>query len=146
MKRNHKQKSGFWGHADDVLGYADAYLDIRLQVCSISPQHKAAYSACCYHASVSDYLCSGCGHYDGPKRQCFMRELLFPSRLPLLFLPIFVFIDLILWLHADRLYKFSSNVLIILTVHLAAWLSDQFVGSNVNHKKITISLIVCMQF
>lgn len=43
------------------------HLYIRLQVCSISPQHKAVYSACCYHVSVSDYICSSCGHYDWPK-------------------------------------------------------------------------------
>lgn len=75
-----------------------------------------------------------------------MQELLFLSCLPLLFLPIFVFINIIVWLNVDHLYKYNYNVLMILTTHLAVWLSDQFVGSSVNHKKTTIFLIVCVQF
>lgn len=39
-----------------------------------------------------------------------MQELLLLSCFPLQFLPIFVFIDLILWLDAEDLYNFNYNV------------------------------------
>lgn len=88
--------------------------------------------------------CSSCGHYDWPKGSVLCKS--FYSRHASLFCScqFFLFIDLIMWLHSDHLYKFNYNVLIILTTHLAVRLSDQFVGSNANHKKKKMfSLSVC---